>query len=176
MSNKLVTLESRDTGAVYFKLGLKFSGGKLTMTEEKLKKLREDMKEKHCEHLWNREFGLAGSIKNAAVIQPIETVRGLDKASQEMSSPRSKPELSVDSHIQQLDEERLGAPSQAKTTAPSDEHIDPDEAQRLINEQADTERLVNEQAKIDAEQRQKSREAARARQKAEREAKKAQTR
>jgi hypothetical protein len=181
MSNKLVTLECVYTGAQYFKFKvgkshLRFQGGKATITEDQWAALQKQLKEEGKSNLIGYEFGPLGTVRNVPVIKPIETVRGLDKASQEMSSPRSRADLSVDDHIRQLDEERLSAPVEGKTSTPSDEHINPDEAQRLIDEQADTERLVNTQAQMDAESRQRSREEARAKAKAEREAKKSQPR
>lgn len=176
MSNKSVILECVYSGAQYFKLKisknqhLRFTAGKATLTQEQWKSVQDQLKERGTLNLIGYEFGPVGSIRNPAVIEPIRTVRGLDKASTEASSPRSKSDLSVDDHIRQLDEERLGDTVEATTSSVSDDHINPDEAQRLIAEQAETERILHEQARVDAENRQKAKEESRAKAKAKKEA------
>lgn len=177
MSNKSVVLECVSTGAQYFKLKvggthLKFEGGRATLTEDQWAKLQAQMKELGCFNLIGREFGPVGTIKNPATIRPVEAVRGLDKGSLDASSPQAKADATVEDHLRQLDAERHAGAS-ASASGPSTEHINPEDAQSLVDEQArldaealETERLVREQAKLDAKNKAEAKARAREEKKA----------
>jgi len=174
MSNKTITLECVYSGAQYFKLKigkdrhLKFVGGKATLTEEQWESVKLQVKNSSRPNMIGLEFGPVGSVKNPAVIEPIKTVRGLDKGSIAMSSP-VRAEKSVEDHIADVDAERTGAsPQQSRANA---DEISPDEAARLVAESNETDALLQAQAKIDAENKAKAKAEERARKAAEKKAK-----
>ena len=166
MSNKTITLECVYSGAQYFKLKigkdrhLKFVGGKATLTEEQWESVKLQVKNSSRPNMIGLEFGPVGSVKNPAVIEPIKTVRGLDKGSIAMSSP-VRAEKSVEDHIADVDAERTGAQPQPKANA---DEISPEQAASLVADEQENQRLLANQAQIDVEEQ----AAERARRKAER--------
>lgn len=129
MSTKTITLECRYLKGRYPKLGLKFSGGKATVSAEKFAEIKEKMREQNCSHLLGTDFAEVGKLSNAAKPSTVKVIRK-DGLREEI--------------MRQLEQEQAakkeGAEASEETGAvPSDDRVDVDEAERLIREHNEVE-------------------------------------